>query len=57
MNQREYEWAKEQGRQKRRNLGKRKDNPYRLGTSTHEHDAWNAGWDEADDEIKRENRR
>lgn len=57
MNQREYEKAREQGRQKRRNGGKRKDNPFRLGTFTREHDAWNAGFDEVDDEIKRESRR
>lgn len=52
MNQREFEIAKEQGRQCRRNGGKREQNPYRAGTSTAQRDSWFLGFDEEAARLK-----
>lgn len=47
-----HERAREQGRQARRAGKKRTDNPYRLGSSTNEHDAWLLGFDEAAQQMR-----
>lgn len=52
MNQRDFERAKEMGRIARRAGKKRTTNPYRIGTSTDQYDAWLLGFDEAESAMK-----
>lgn len=45
---RAYERAKGMGAQARRNGQKREACPFRIGTNRVQHEAWQAGWGEAD---------
>lgn len=52
MERKKFEQAKEQGRQARRAGRKRSENPYKLGTSTEQHNGWLLGFDEAASQMK-----
>jgi membrane peptidoglycan carboxypeptidase len=57
MDSRRFEQIKDKGRQHRRAGGKTTGNPYKLGTSTKEYDAWLLGFNAADRDAKAGKRR